>query len=583
MPFGVPRRLDLWDDDHRVWVGCAVTLGRASRQGDLLDGVTRFCDDALAPNSIYGFLYRERDVLFADEVFADLFTGKGRRSVPPSVVAVVMVLQRLEGLSDREAVDRFTYDARWRYAAGVGGWDGAGRVSFVHTVLVDMRERLRKSDRPDRIFEAALGAAREAGLIGRRRVVDSTPLYDAVATMDTITLIRSAIRGLLAVVDGATAVVLRALMTSGDEYASAAKPSIDWDDTVAREALVDSRARDGYAMLAALDGQKLTEPVAQAAALLATVLGQDLDEDADGVFHIARRVAKNRTISTVDPESRHGHKTNHKGFDGYKGHVAADPDSEIITATKVTSANTPDGQVAADLIDDLITEAAQQAKSDQPGSDEAGSGQVGTGGAEPAGGDVDADGTAPFAVYGDAAYGTGDVLAGLEPAGIDPRTKVAEPVSRGGRYSKKRFRINLPNQTVTCPNDITVTIRPVTGNDRIAGQADFRSNCATCPLAAQCTDSATGRSITIGHHEARLAAARDRQHEPARKADYKATRPKIERKIAHLMRRRHGGRRARVRGLTKINADFGLLAAAVNLARLAKLGLATYAGHGWAI
>ena len=108
-----------------------------------------------------------------------------------------MVLQRLEGLSDREAVDRFTFDARWRYAAGVGGWDGAGRVGFAHTVLVDMRERLRRSDRPDRVFEVALAAARQAGLVGRRRVLDSTPLYDAVATMDTITLIRSAIRGLL--------------------------------------------------------------------------------------------------------------------------------------------------------------------------------------------------------------------------------------------------------------------------------------------------------------------------------------------------------------------------------------------------
>ena len=108
-----------------------------------------------------------------------------------------MVLQRLEGLSDREAVDRFTFDVRWRYAAGAGGFDGTGWIGFVHTVLVDMRERLRRSGRPDRIFEVALTAAREAGLLGRRRALDSTPLYDAVATMDTITLIRSAIRGLL--------------------------------------------------------------------------------------------------------------------------------------------------------------------------------------------------------------------------------------------------------------------------------------------------------------------------------------------------------------------------------------------------
>jgi hypothetical protein len=105
-----------------------VSLGEAPKQLDLLDPVSRFCDESLPASSIYGFLYRERDRLFPDELFTDLFAAIGRRSVPPSVVAVVMVLQRLEGLSDREAVDRFTFDARWRYAAGVGGWDGAGPV-----------------------------------------------------------------------------------------------------------------------------------------------------------------------------------------------------------------------------------------------------------------------------------------------------------------------------------------------------------------------------------------------------------------------------------------------------------------------
>jgi len=256
-------------------------LGVASQQLDLLDPVSRLCDEVLPAMSIFAFLHRERESLFADGLFADLFAAAGRRSVPPSVVAVVMVLQRLEGLSDREAAERFTFDARWRYAAGVGGWDGEGRVGFAHTVLVDMRERLRGSDRPDRVFEVALAAAGRAGLLGRRRVLDSTPLYDAVATMDTVTLIRSAIRGLLRVVDADLAGRLRSLVESGDDYASAAKPVIDWDDAAAREALVDSRARDGYALLAALDGHDLPEAVGQAARLLATVLGQDLETGSE--------------------------------------------------------------------------------------------------------------------------------------------------------------------------------------------------------------------------------------------------------------------------------------------------------------
>src|SRR5664280_2826439 len=227
-----------------------MTLGMADKQGDLLDDVTRFCDETLDKHSIYAFLHRERDQLFPDEAFVDLFGELGRRSVPPSVVAVVMVLQRLEGLSDREAAERYCFDNRWRYAAGVGGYDSDGWTGFAHTVLVDMRERLRHSASPNRIFDAARDAAKEAGLVGRKRVLDSTPLYDAVATMDTVTLIRSAIRGLLKVADADLATELRCVLESGDDYLSSAKPMIDWDDEAAREALIDSRAKDAYAALA---------------------------------------------------------------------------------------------------------------------------------------------------------------------------------------------------------------------------------------------------------------------------------------------------------------------------------------------
>jgi len=143
--------------------------------------------------------------------------------------------------------------------------------------------------------------------------------------MDTITLIRSAIRGLLAVADADLAARLRAVLGSGDDYTTAGKPVIDWDDKPARDALVDSRARDGYALLTVLDGcRDLSEPVGQAMRLLATVLGQDLETGPDGILRIARRVAPDRVISTVDPEARHGHKTSHRGFDDYKGHIAVD-------------------------------------------------------------------------------------------------------------------------------------------------------------------------------------------------------------------------------------------------------------------
>ncbi len=277
----------------------------------------------MAPGSIYGLLHRECDRLFPDEMFTDLFTDVGRRSVPPSIVAVVMVLQRIEGCSDREAVDRFCFDARWKYAAGGLDFDYPG---FVHTVLVDMRARLARSDKQDRVFEAVLEVARAAGLLGRRRVLDSTPIYDAVATMDTVTLVRSAIRGVLRVADNMLEAKLRAVLTRDDDYLTAGKPAGDYDDAAARVELVDALARDGMAVLGVLDGRELVEVVARSGELLASVLGQDLDRDEAGVFRIARRVAKDRVISTVDPQARHGHKSAARGFDGYKGHVGIDPD-----------------------------------------------------------------------------------------------------------------------------------------------------------------------------------------------------------------------------------------------------------------
>jgi hypothetical protein len=498
-----------------------------------------------------------------------LFTDVGRRSVPPMIVAVVMVLQRIEGLSDREAVDRFAFDARWKYAAGGLDFDYPG---FVHTVLVDMRARLARSERPDRVFETTLAAAKAAGLVGRRRVLDSTPLYDAVATMDTVTLIRSAIRGLLKVADAALESELRALLAREDDYRSAGKPVCDYDDPAARTALVDALAHDAMALLAVLDGRQLEPELDRAARLLATVVGQDLDE-VDGVFRIARRVARDRVISTVDPDARHGHKPAARGFDGYKGHLAIDPDTEIITATEVTAANAGDAEPAADLLaDDLPDDTDADAGADD-GEDDP---HPGAGADAPEGADCGEDGPA---VYGDSAYGAGHLLARLETAGAQIFTKVQPPTAPGGRFAKDRFTIDLATGAVTCPGQVSVAMRPAKGG---GGVAAFGAACAACPLATQCTTSAGGRVVTISAYEPQLARARAAQTDPVWRADYTATRPKVERKIAHLMRHRHGGRRARVRGTTKVAADFALLAAAVNLARLGILGLQR-AADGWQI
>jgi hypothetical protein len=372
-----------------------------------------------------------------------------------------------------------------------------------------MRERLRHSKAPDRVFEIALDAAKQAGLVGKKRVLDSTPLYDAVATMDTITLIRSAIRNLLRVADDVLAKELRAVLSSGDDYASSAKPQIDWDDKEAQAQLIDSRAHDAYALLAVLNGRELEASVSEAAALLATVTGQDLEATDDGTFAIARKVAKDRVISTVDPEARHGHKTSAHSFDGFKGHVALDPDSEIITTTVVSPGNAGDASVAEELIEDLL-------KGDEVVGEDLGDRE-----------DADPQTSEPErgSVYGDAAYGTGELQSRLEDAGIDSKLKTQPAVGKNGLSAKDRFAIDLGADTVTCPAKVTVKIGRL--NDG-SGVAKFAEHCASCPLREQCTTSGLGRKVRVGVNEAALARARATQADPKWRADYRQTRPKVE-------------------------------------------------------
>ena len=571
-----------------------MTVGVEPCQADLFKG-SAFVRERLAAESVFAVLEREGRRLFPDAMFDDLFSSRGRRSVPPRVVACVMVLQRWFGLSDREAVAAFEFDLRWRFACGGLDVDGGG---FCHTVLVGMRARLAASEQPRRIFDAVLVAARQAGALSQRRVLDSVPIYDAVATQDTrcwvaapqrrvldsvpiyAAMLHRAIRAVLAAASDAALGVDAALR--GD-YASGAKAHCDWDDPRARQELVDRLGADAAAVLAALEGRELRGALSEAAELLAAVAGQDLCQDRGGRFMIARRVAKDRVLSTVDPDARHGHKSTARRFDGYKGHTAVDPDSELITATAVTPANTADAQPAPELINDLLNTAEDADTADTAEDADTADTAEDADTADTADTAEDAD-TADTAegggvveefagrptVYGDSAYGSGEFQGLLQQSRINSRCRTQPAAAPGGRFTKDRFDVDLLSGTVTCPAGTTVAIR---ARDDGSGTAAFGAACHGCALRGRCTDAAGGRTVRISANEAVLAASRARQRDPAWRNDYRAVRPKVERKLAHLMRRKHGGRHARVRGRAKVDADFNLLAAAANIARLGVLGL----------
>ncbi len=450
--------------------------------------------------------------------------------MPGDVMATVITLQALHGLSDAETVDAVTFDLRWKAACGLPVTAGA----FHPTTLTYWRRRLAASKAPNRIFDAVKAVVAETGALkGKtRRALDSTILDDAVATQDTVTQLIAAIRRVRRDVPGAAAVV--AERCTAHDYADPGKPKIAWNDEQARALLVDALVGDAHRLLAYLPEQELGPKAAEAVALLALIAGQDVEpvdgsDGTDGRWQIARRVAPDRVISVVDPDARHAHKTVHRRQDGFKAHIAIEPDTGLVTdcaLTKASGPNSGDAAVGPGLLD-----------------------------REPA----------PVDVLADSAYGSGQARAELQEAGHQAVIKPIslQPAVPGG-FTLDDFTINHTAGTATCPNGVTRTI--TAARNVIFGRA-----CRTCPLQAHCTASRSGRTLSLHEHEALLRAARRQAETPDFQTVYRQHRPMVERSIAWITYR---NRRLRYRGTAKNDHWLHHRAAAINLRRLLALGLA---------
>jgi len=525
----------------------------------------------LKPGSVFAFLAAHRTRLFPPELFADLFpTRRGRPSVPPEVVATVLVLQALHGLSDREAVEALTFDLRWKAACGLAITDTA----FDPSTLTYWRRRLAASARPDRIFEVVAEVIAQTGAVAgkTRRALDSTILDDAVARQDTVTQLIAAIRRVAREVPAATDIVAGVSgRPGGHDYSRPGKPEIAWDDPAARDELVSALVGDALAVLAGIeehhpDGEGLKAKQAEAVALLALVAGQDVEpaegsDGTDGRWRIARQVAPDRMISTVDPDARHAHKSRERRQDGFKAHVVVEPDTGLITNTGLTKATGPDNSDASVGIA-LLHEDTTLATGPVAGEPVAGEPVAG----EPVAGE-------PVEVLADSAYGSGEALAALEAAGHTAVIKPwpLRPTVPGG-FTLDDFTINDASDpagnTVTCPNGVT---RPVTA----AGSVIFGAHCRGCPLRERCTTATDGRTLRLGPHHALQRAHRVRATSPEHLEAYRRHRPMVERSIAWLTR---GNRRVPHRGVVKNNAWLHTRVAALNLRRLLTLGL--HLDHG---
>lgn len=491
---------------------------------------------------LFGFLRELRHELF-DAAFQDELatmyrqTGAGRPPKPPAMMAMAVLIQGYLGASDAEAVELTVVDLRWQMVLGCLG---AQEPAFSQGALLDFRQRLIHTDMDRRLLERTVELARKTGGFDPKKLpktlrvaIDSSPLEGAGRVEDTINLLAHAARKVVGCV--------AALLTWKEERVcsqagipllleSSVKKALDleWSDP-AKKATAIKTLFEQVASLERWITLRLPEemerpPLKEELATMRQIIKQDLEPDpGGGGVRIREGVAEDRRISIEDPEMRHGRKSKSKRFNGYKRHIAADLDSELILAAAVTPANRPEEEAAPALKKDI----------------EAQDLQIGE-------------------LFVDRGYINSPVVDEILGVGGDV---VCKPwVARNGKgvFAKSAFNINVRDMTITCPAGEVEKFVP-------GSVVEFDPEaCDHCPLRPKCTMAATGngRTITTSPNEKlqkrlRLRIATHDGRERIRE------RVGIEHRLAHIGQRQ--GRRARYVGSRKNLFDLRRASALQNL------------------
>src|SRR4051794_15126185 len=485
----------------------------------------------LPEGSFFALLAEHGDRIVRDEDFAACYSQRmGRPSIPPSQLAKVLLLQYRTGASDEQAMECVAWDLRWKIALGLPvdheGWHPTSLTKFRARLLLHELERVA--------LERTLVIAEQLGMLEGpvEQIIDSTPMLGAAATQDTVRLVRHGVRKLLdavaAVDDQAAGQLDRGL---DFDYAKPnEKPDCRWRERAERKRMLTRVAEDAQRALQAVqqaDGLLDEEAVKAAHDLLRELIGQDFEIDDDGVPSLHRGTRPGRIISTVDTEMRHGRKSSHTRFDGYKLTAAAtNTQTPLITAVDVAPAGETDGPQAKHLIDG------------QP------------------------EHRRPPRVLGDTAYGNGPVRAELAERDVD----VLAPVPQGkvikGRLAKHDFTIALELGQAPCPAGHSVAI--TTSQTSFRGANFPAAMCRGCPLKAACCPGRARRQLNLREHEELLIAARQALADPATAEHLRRTRPRIERLLG-LLAARYGARKSRYIGRAKARLQAAWAAALVNL------------------
>jgi hypothetical protein len=528
-------------------------LGKASAQRGLFEADHLYLEH-VGRDSFYGFLASQRGQLFRDEDFAALYCAdNGRRSVPPSLLATVLLLQTYEGVSDEEATARAAFDLRWKVALGIG----LDERPFAKSTLQLFRAHLVLHEHVQAVFRKSLAFARQTGYLKgakMRVVLDTTYILGRGAVKDTYNLLADGIVALarvLATREGSAPPAWAAAHGLTRYFGTSLKgeAAIEWDDPAARRRLLGEVVADADRLLETArplltdtspeDGAH--RPLREAAEILARLLLQDVERRPDGPA-LKQGVSEARIVSVHDPEMRHGRKSAAKRFDGHKAAVAVDPASQLITAATVLAGNAQDDERALELVEQAEENAAATVEE----------------------------------AIGDCAYGAGETRQAFAAA---KRRLVARVRRRPEqvRFPKEDFRIDLAAETCVCPaGQECRSIVRIGGRKDRTGQAlvvrGFQFDaavCDACPLRAACVGTGPGKGRTVSLHpqEALLQEARALQRSDAF-APYRTLRQAAEHRLARLMQL--GLRQARYVGRAKTLGQLLLAATVANLTLVAR-------------
>jgi transposase len=540
-------------------------LGKRSGQRGMFDADHLYLP-FVGEDTFYGFLARYRVELFCDDDFAMMYClDNGRNSVPPSLLAAALLLQAHDRVSDAEAKRRADYDLCWKVALGIE----IDERPFAKSTLQLFRGQLILHDRAREVFQRSLDYARETGYLKGRKMkaaLDTTFILGRGAVKDTYNLLADGIKKLIYTLAKRIEDVKPKAWAQehgfGRYFGSSIKgqAEIDWDDEEARRAFLQGIVTDADRLMEIAretlaqvpPGSEQEKQVRQAAELLLQLLCQDIEQGGDDGPNLKQDVAKDRVVSVHDPQMRYGHKSAKKRFEGHKLAIAADPESQLITAVDVLPGNAYDGESARELVEQSEENTGMQVEE----------------------------------TIADCAFGDGATREEFHQAGRKLVAKVPKRPNRG-LFPKEDFEIDLQSMTCTCPagqvTDRLVSVgrtKPRSGEYK-KGQA-FRFDgavCDACELRAQCTRAGPGKGRMVSLHpqERLLQEARALQRTPAFK-EYQRMRQTSEHRLARMVQL--GVRQARYFGRSKTLFQALMAATVANLTLIArKMGEMGAEGH----